>query len=43
MPRPAAVRGHRLDLRLLPNHDPVHQEFLWDIMGYQKGDQDHSV
>ena len=29
--------GTPFGFEISANHDPVHQEFLWDIMGYQKG------
>lgn len=31
--------GQPFGFEISANHDPVHQEFLWDIMGYQKGDR----
>ena len=31
--------GTPFGFEISANHDPVHQEFLWDIMGYQKGDK----
>lgn len=31
--------GQPFGFEISANHDPVHQEFLWNIMGYQKGDR----
>lgn len=31
--------GHPFGFELSANHDPVHQEFLWRLMGFQKGDK----
>lgn len=31
--------GQPFGFEISANHDPVHQEFLWDIMGYRKGDK----
>ena len=31
--------GEPFAFEVTPNHDPVHQKMLWDLMGYQDGDQ----
>lgn len=31
--------GHPFGFELSANHDPVHQEFLWKLMGFQKSDK----
>lgn len=31
--------GHPFGFELSANHDPVHQEFLWRLMGFRKGDR----
>lgn len=31
--------GQPFGFEISANHDPVHQEFLWNIMGYRKGDK----
>lgn len=31
--------GHPFGFEISASHDPVHQRFLWDLMGYEKGDR----